>query len=61
MAKVQLTLFTDPVEVPDDEVAILRGQGLVVDDSKPPAQSEQDKAIARAAADRAAQQQKKES
>lgn len=31
MPKVKLTLFPDPVEVPEDEIAVLRAQGLVDD------------------------------
>lgn len=31
MPKVKLTLFQDPVEVPEDELPSLRQQGLVVE------------------------------
>ena len=37
MAKVQLTMFQHPIEVPDDEVAGLRSQGLLVEDAPKPA------------------------
>ena len=29
MPKVKLTLFEDPIDVPDDEVEVLRAQGLL--------------------------------
>lgn len=35
MPLVRLTLFPDPVEVPDDEVPVLRAQGLLVEDTAP--------------------------
>lgn len=33
MPKVKLTLFQDPVEVPEDEIPALRAQGLLVEDT----------------------------
>lgn len=35
MAKVHVTLFPDPIEVPDDEVEVLRCQGLLREDTAP--------------------------
>lgn len=32
MAKVQTTIFQNPIEVDDAEVAVLRSQGLLVED-----------------------------
>lgn len=32
MPMVRLTLFADPVEVPEDEIPVLRAQGLVVNE-----------------------------
>jgi hypothetical protein len=32
MPMVKLTLFQDPVEVPEDEIPVLRAQGLIVDE-----------------------------
>ena len=32
MPKVQTTIFQNPIEVPDDEVAVLRAQGVLVED-----------------------------
>ncbi|RPE39744.1 hypothetical protein EDD90_2761 [Streptomyces sp. Ag109_O5-1] len=29
MAQVHVTMFEDPIEVPDDEVEVLRVQGLI--------------------------------
>lgn len=31
MPKVHVTLFPDPIEVPEDEVEVLRAQGLLVE------------------------------
>lgn len=33
MPKVHVTLFPDPIEVPDDEVEVLRAQGLIREDT----------------------------
>lgn len=35
MPKVHVTLFPDPIEVPDDEVEVLRAQGLLRADATP--------------------------
>lgn len=40
MPKVKLTLFQDPIEVPEDEIPVLRAQGLVEDTAAPVAASE---------------------
>lgn len=32
MPMVKLTLFQEPVEVPEDEIPVLRAQGLVIDE-----------------------------
>lgn len=32
MPMVKLTLFQEPIEVPDDEVPVLRAQGLLVEE-----------------------------
>lgn len=37
MPKVRVTLLPDPIEVPEDEVAVLRAQGLLVEDDAPAA------------------------
>jgi hypothetical protein len=37
MPQVHLTLFPDPIEVPDDEVEVLRAQGLIRDEPAAPA------------------------
>jgi hypothetical protein len=36
---VKLTLFPDPVEIPEDEIAVLRAQGLVEDSAEAPAKA----------------------
>ncbi|MGW3196347.1 hypothetical protein ACWDBD_17510 [Streptomyces sp. NPDC001118] len=33
MPKVRVTMFEDPIEVPDDEVEVLRAQGLLKEDA----------------------------
>lgn len=33
MPKVRVTLFQDPIEVPDDEVPVLRAQGLLSEEA----------------------------
>lgn len=33
MPKVRVTMFPDPIEVPDDEVEVLRSQGLLHEES----------------------------
>lgn len=33
MPKVNVTLFPDPIEVPEDEIPVLRHQGLLVEDA----------------------------
>ncbi|MFJ9771236.1 hypothetical protein ACIRVF_08325 [Kitasatospora sp. NPDC101157] len=35
MPLVRTTFFPDPVEVPDDEVQVLRAQGLLVEETAP--------------------------
>lgn len=37
MPKVRVTMFEDPIEVPDDEVEVLRVQGLLRDEPEPQA------------------------
>lgn len=37
MPKVKVTMFEHEIDVPDDEIPILRQQGLLVEDSPPPA------------------------
>lgn len=32
MQKVKVTMFPDPIEVPDDEVHVLRAQGILDED-----------------------------
>jgi hypothetical protein len=39
MPLVKLTLFPDPIEVPDDELPVLRAQGLVEDPAETPAKA----------------------
>lgn len=39
MPKVRVTILPEPIEVPDDEVAVLRAQGLLVEDDVPAATS----------------------
>jgi hypothetical protein len=36
--KVHVTLFPDPIEVPDDEVEVLRAQGILREDAPAPAE-----------------------
>ncbi|MGA5820809.1 hypothetical protein ACPC54_23450 [Kitasatospora sp. NPDC094028] len=36
MPLVRTTFFSGPVEVPDDEIPVLRAQGLLVEDTTPP-------------------------
>jgi hypothetical protein len=33
--KVRVTMFEDPIEVPDDEVEVLRSQGLIHEEAAP--------------------------
>lgn len=40
MAQVHLTMFEDPMDVPDDEVEVLRMQGLLREPPQPAAESE---------------------
>lgn len=40
MALVQTTLFPHPIDVPDDEIPILRAQGLLSEAARPPAEGE---------------------
>jgi hypothetical protein len=35
MPTVRVTLFEDPIDVPEDEVAVLRSQGLLVEEAPP--------------------------
>ncbi|NUQ95290.1 MAG: hypothetical protein HOY79_01565 [Streptomyces sp.] len=35
MPKVHVTMFEDPIEVPDDEVEVLRAQGLIHEEAAP--------------------------
>lgn len=51
MATVHLTMFEEPVEVPDDEVPVLQGQGLLRDPGK--SQADQDAEAYQAALERA--------
>ena len=36
MPQVKVTMFTDPIDVDDEEVEILRRQGLLVEDDPAP-------------------------
>jgi hypothetical protein len=35
MPTVHVTLFEDPIDVPEDEVPVLRSQGILVEDAPP--------------------------
>lgn len=48
MPKVRVTLFEDPIEVPDDEVPVLRAQGLLREEPQPETQAAPPAAAAKA-------------
>ncbi len=37
MPKVKVTMFEDPIDVPEDEVPVLRAQGLLREETEPQA------------------------